>query len=64
VYAVTQPGQSPAAQGERLSLGDFSTSRGEVLRDAWLGYRVFGDATAASRNGWILVFQRRIRESS
>jgi homoserine O-acetyltransferase len=27
-----------------------------VLHDTWLGYRVFGDTAAASRNGWILVF--------
>ncbi len=41
---------------DRLALGDFRTRRGEVLRDAWLGYRVFGDTAAAARNGWILVF--------
>jgi homoserine O-acetyltransferase len=56
VYTVTEPGQPLAATGERLSLGDFRTSRGDVLRDAWLGYRVFGDTAAAARNGWILVF--------
>jgi homoserine O-acetyltransferase len=56
VYAVTRPGQPLATRGGRLSLGDFDTSRGEVLRDAWLGYRVFGDPAAAARNGWILVF--------
>ena len=56
VYAVTDPGRPFTTGGERLSLGDFRTSRGEVLRDAWLAYRVFGDTTAASRNGWILVF--------
>lgn len=53
---MTEPGQPFTAIGERLSLGDFRTSRGEVLRDAWLGYRVFGDTAAARRNGWILVF--------
>ena len=56
MYAVTEPGQPLNATVERLSLGDFRTSRGEVLRDAWLGYRVFGDTAAAARNGWILVF--------
>ena len=56
MYAVTEPGQPFTGNGERLSLGDFRTSRGEVLRDAWLGYRVFGDTVAAARNGWILVF--------
>ncbi len=53
---MTEPGQPLTGSGRRLSLGDFRTSRGEVLPDAWLGYRVFGDAAAASRNGWILVF--------
>ena len=53
---MTEPGQPLTGTGERLSLGDFRTSRGEVLRDAWLGYRVFGDTAAAARNGWILVF--------
>lgn len=53
---MTDPGRPLTATGERLSLGDFRTSRGEVLRDAWLGYRVFGDTAAAARNGWILVF--------
>jgi homoserine O-acetyltransferase len=56
VYAVTDPGPPLTSMGERLSLGNFQTSRGEVLPDAWLGYRVFGDTAAAARNGWILVF--------
>ena len=56
MYAVNDPGRPLAQVGERLPLGDFRTSGGEVLRDAWLGYRVFGDPAAAERNGWILVF--------
>ena len=53
---MTEPGEPPTSAGGQLRLGDFSTVRGEVLRDAWLGYRVFGDTGAAARNGWILVF--------
>lgn len=53
---MTEAGQPFTSSGERLSLGDFRTSRGEVLHDAWLSYRVFGDTAAASQNGWILVF--------
>ena len=56
VYAVTATCHPLAFNGERIRLGDFTTVRGEVLRDAWLGYRVFGDMEAAARNGWILVF--------
>jgi homoserine O-acetyltransferase/O-succinyltransferase len=37
-------------------LGDVVTTRGEVLRDARLHYRIVGDVEAARRNGWILVF--------
>ena len=56
MYAVSTPGLPPTLAGERLALGDFRTARGDVLPDAWLGYRVFGDPAAAAQHGWILVF--------
>jgi homoserine O-acetyltransferase/O-succinyltransferase len=37
-------------------LGDFVTTRGEVLPDARLHYRIVGDVEAARRNGWVVVF--------
>ncbi|MCU0620650.1 MAG: homoserine O-acetyltransferase [Gemmatimonadales bacterium] len=44
------------SRGETFALGAFRTERGEVIDDAVLRYRVFGDREAARRNGWILVF--------
>jgi homoserine O-acetyltransferase len=44
------------SRGETLALGAFRTGRGDVIEDAVLRYRIFGDREAARRNGWILVF--------
>lgn len=50
---VTFATGSPARE---LSLGNFVTAAGEVIPDARLSYRVFGDPEAARENGWMLVF--------
>lgn len=39
-----------------ISLGRFVTTRGEVIDDARLAWRVEGNVAAARRHGWILVF--------
>ena len=46
----------PAGVANLLSLGRFVTSRGEVVEDAQLAWRVTGNVAAARRHGWILVF--------
>jgi homoserine O-acetyltransferase len=56
VYQVSDPASALAATAERLVLGDFRTERGDVVKDAALAYRVFGNTGAAARNGWVLVF--------
>lgn len=39
-----------------FDLGDFTTAGGEVLRNARLRYRVFGDPALGRKRGWNLVF--------
>jgi homoserine O-acetyltransferase len=46
----------PSATARDFALGDFTTSRGEILPDAKVRYRVFGEAGAGRANGWILIF--------
>jgi len=48
----------PAVHGTTsdLALGDFTTAGGEVLPNARLRYRVFGDPALGRERGWTLVF--------
>lgn len=46
-------GEPPA---ETFRLGDFPTVSGELLREARLRYRIFGEPDLGRENGWILVF--------
>jgi homoserine O-acetyltransferase/O-succinyltransferase len=39
-----------------VALGDFETESGEVIPNARLRCRIYGDTEAARRNGWILIF--------
>jgi homoserine O-acetyltransferase/O-succinyltransferase len=39
-----------------FTIGELTTEEGQVLTRLRLRYRVIGDAGAAARNGWILVF--------
>ncbi|MGH7701800.1 MAG: homoserine O-acetyltransferase MetX, partial [Gemmatimonadales bacterium] len=39
-----------------FSLGDFRTSRGDLLEQARLRYRIYGDPAAGREHGWTLVF--------
>ena len=49
-------GPALAGPARDFRLGDFHTSRGEVLRDATVRYRIYGDPEAGREHGWILVF--------
>ncbi|MEO8200656.1 MAG: hypothetical protein ABI679_09070 [Gemmatimonadota bacterium] len=39
-----------------IALGDFATEAGEVIVDARMRCRIYGDPELGSANGWILVF--------
>lgn len=54
--SVTASRHAAASSGERLSLGDFVTGAGAVIRDAHLRYRILGDPDLGAENGWIVVF--------
>jgi homoserine O-acetyltransferase len=47
---------APATGAHDVVLGDLTTERGEVLHDARVRYRVYGDPQAAAEHGWVLVF--------